>query len=336
MPWRASCCSAGAAAWPSSSTGCRRRAARCRRRGAGRPAGRAKADAPPAPPPDLEFFNGLGGFAADGREYVIVLGPGQSTPAPWINVDRQCRVRLPGRRPRAAATPGRSQQPREPAHALVERSGQRSRPARCSTCATRRRGELWRPTRAADPRRAGALHRAPRPGLQPLRARRARHRARAPAVRAARRSDQDLAPDAAQRLRPRRAACRSPPMSNGCSALARGASAPFIVTEIDAATGAMFARNPWNIDLRVARRLRRSRAAADGMDRRPARIPRPQRHARRSRRAAPATRSLSRRVGAGLDPCGALQTDDRARAGRHRRDRLLPRRGGEHGQARER
>ncbi|MCK9398000.1 MAG: phosphorylase, partial [Methylobacter sp.] len=35
---------------------------------------------------DLEFFNGLGGFADDGREYVIVLGKGQWTPAPWINV----------------------------------------------------------------------------------------------------------------------------------------------------------------------------------------------------------------------------------------------------------
>jgi cyclic beta-1,2-glucan synthetase len=38
------------------------------------------------PRPDLEFFNGLGGFANDGREYVTVLGPGQSTPAPWVNV----------------------------------------------------------------------------------------------------------------------------------------------------------------------------------------------------------------------------------------------------------
>ncbi|MGB6369130.1 MAG: glucoamylase family protein, partial [Thermoanaerobaculia bacterium] len=35
---------------------------------------------------DLEFFNGLGGFTADGREYVTVLGKGQWTPAPWINV----------------------------------------------------------------------------------------------------------------------------------------------------------------------------------------------------------------------------------------------------------
>jgi cyclic beta-1,2-glucan synthetase len=39
-----------------------------------------------APRPKLEFFNGLGGFANDGREYVTILGPGQSTPAPWLNV----------------------------------------------------------------------------------------------------------------------------------------------------------------------------------------------------------------------------------------------------------
>jgi cyclic beta-1,2-glucan synthetase len=36
--------------------------------------------------PSLEFFNGLGGFADDGREYVIVQGPRQHTPMPWINV----------------------------------------------------------------------------------------------------------------------------------------------------------------------------------------------------------------------------------------------------------
>ena len=38
------------------------------------------------PRPELEFFNGLGGFGDDGREYVTTLGPGQSTPAPWLNV----------------------------------------------------------------------------------------------------------------------------------------------------------------------------------------------------------------------------------------------------------
>jgi cellobiose phosphorylase len=37
-------------------------------------------------PRDLVFFNGLGGFTRDGREYVITLHPGQTTPAPWVNV----------------------------------------------------------------------------------------------------------------------------------------------------------------------------------------------------------------------------------------------------------
>ena len=35
---------------------------------------------------NLAFFNGLGGFAAGGREYVIVQKPGEATPAPWVNV----------------------------------------------------------------------------------------------------------------------------------------------------------------------------------------------------------------------------------------------------------
>ena len=35
---------------------------------------------------DLIFFNGLGGFTPDGREYVINTAEGQVTPAPWVNV----------------------------------------------------------------------------------------------------------------------------------------------------------------------------------------------------------------------------------------------------------
>ncbi|MBC8172028.1 MAG: hypothetical protein H7X77_10160, partial [Anaerolineae bacterium] len=42
---------------------------------------------PPLPrPTNLQFDNGWGGFSADGREYVIYLAAGQSTPAPWVNV----------------------------------------------------------------------------------------------------------------------------------------------------------------------------------------------------------------------------------------------------------
>jgi cyclic beta-1,2-glucan synthetase len=35
---------------------------------------------------DLIFFNGLGGFTPDGREYVITTAHGQAAPAPWTNV----------------------------------------------------------------------------------------------------------------------------------------------------------------------------------------------------------------------------------------------------------
>jgi len=35
---------------------------------------------------DLTFYNGLGGFTPDGREYIITTTHGQVTPAPWVNV----------------------------------------------------------------------------------------------------------------------------------------------------------------------------------------------------------------------------------------------------------
>ena len=50
------------------------------------PPARAARSASEPPQRDLAFFNGLGGFSRDGREYVIILGPGQTTPAPWVNV----------------------------------------------------------------------------------------------------------------------------------------------------------------------------------------------------------------------------------------------------------
>ena len=41
---------------------------------------------PPRSVPSLRFPNGLGGFSEDGREYLVTLEPGQVTPAPWVNV----------------------------------------------------------------------------------------------------------------------------------------------------------------------------------------------------------------------------------------------------------
>ena len=42
--------------------------------------------------PDLEFDNGIGGFSRDGREYVVTLKPGQVTPAPWVNVIANAKI----------------------------------------------------------------------------------------------------------------------------------------------------------------------------------------------------------------------------------------------------
>ncbi len=41
-----------------------------------------------ASPPsrELRYFNGIGGFSADGREYSMQIGPGSRPPAPWCNV----------------------------------------------------------------------------------------------------------------------------------------------------------------------------------------------------------------------------------------------------------
>lgn len=35
---------------------------------------------------ELKYFNDFGGFTRDGKEFVIYLGPGKQTPLPWINV----------------------------------------------------------------------------------------------------------------------------------------------------------------------------------------------------------------------------------------------------------
>lgn len=40
----------------------------------------------PMPREDLIFYNGVGGFTPDGREYVVSTGLDQTTPAPWVNV----------------------------------------------------------------------------------------------------------------------------------------------------------------------------------------------------------------------------------------------------------
>jgi cellobiose phosphorylase len=52
----------------------------------------ATVEPPTRPNKNLVFFNGHGGFTQDGREYVIQIGPGRPTPAPWSNVIANPRI----------------------------------------------------------------------------------------------------------------------------------------------------------------------------------------------------------------------------------------------------
>ncbi len=255
-------------------------------------------------PHDLEFFNGLGGFAADGREYVILLGPGQVTPAPWINV-----IANPGFGFQIAAEGGGF------TWALNSRENQLSpwsndpvtdRPGEVLYLRDEDSGELWGPT--ASPIRDHGSHYSARHGQGYSRFEHASHGI-------------DLAllvfvpmndPIKISRLKIRNISQRARKLS--VSAYVewvlgplRSTTAPFVVTTIDPGTGAMFAHNPWNTGFgsRVAFADLGGSQSGWTADRREFLG----RHGTLDKPAALTGRvPLSRRVGAGLDPCCALQT----------------------------
>ena len=96
-------------------------------------------------------------------------------------------------------------------------------------------------------------------------------------------------------------------MWSGCSGPSRTTCAPYVVTEIDPETGALLARNPWRMEFgsRVAFADLAGRQRSWSGDR-------TEFIGRNGSFALPAALAnrnpLSNRVGAGLDPCGVLQT----------------------------
>ena len=190
---------------------------------------------------------------------------------------RQPFLRLPGlgrgRRLHLVA-----QQPAKPADPLVERSGQR-RAGRGDLSARRGQRRIVGADGAADPRGRLVLCRPTRPGLQPVRACLARHLARAAAIRAGRRSDQDLPAEDHESVRASAASldhrlCRmgARPVPRRVSALRRHRDRCRDRRDVRA--------QPLEQRVRSARGVCRSRRAAALLDRRPDGIPRPQRHAR--------------------------------------------------------
>jgi cyclic beta-1,2-glucan synthetase len=116
------------------------------------PEPRTPPDEVPPPRLELEYFNGLGGFDADGEEYVVVLGERQWTPAPWINVIAQpgsaSRSPSRARRRRGRRTAARTSSRRGRTTPSAIRRGRRS------TCGTSPRARCGARRRCRSGRRA--------------------------------------------------------------------------------------------------------------------------------------------------------------------------------------
>ncbi|MCK0208665.1 glycosyl transferase [Starkeya koreensis] len=254
-------------------------------------------------PPALEFFNGLGGFDNDGREYVTILGPDQVTPAPWINVVANAgfgfQISAEGSGYSWAENSRENQLTQWTNDAVVDPVGE------AIYISDEVSGDLWSPT--AQPIRDEGIYVA-RHGFGYSRF---EHEANGIAL--------DLLhfvplgdPIKISRLkltnlsgRPRKLSVTA--YTEWVLGTSRGASAPFITTEIDERNGAMLARNRWSATFgsRVAFADLAGRQTAWTADR-------TEFFSRDGGPASPlglaGNAPLSGVTGAGLDPCAALQT----------------------------
>src|SRR5437899_492281 len=268
-----------------------------------RPAAAKPSAALAVPRTDLELWNGFGGFAADGREYVTVLGEGRWTPSPWINV---------------IANPSFGFQVSESGSgytwAVNSRENQLSAwsndpvsdpPGETIYVPDEETGDLWGPT--ALPIREEASPYVIRHGQGYTRFEHVSHGLSRELLQLVPLDDSikisrlTLTNESG---RPRRLSVTA--YVEWVLGVARGAASPFVVTEIDGETGAMFARNTWRREFgaRVAFADLGGKHSAWTADRTEflGRNGAPDRPV-----ALEARHRLSGRVGAGLDPCSALQ-----------------------------
>jgi cyclic beta-1,2-glucan synthetase len=262
-------------------------------------------------PLDLEFSNGLGGFTADGSEYAATLRDEQWTPAPWINVMANpsfgFQVSVEG----AGYT--WSMNSRE--NQLTPRSDDPvgDRPGEVLYVRDEQSGVLWSPT--ALPIREKAGHYVARHGQGYSRFEHSSHGIVLELLAYVPLDDSIKI----SRLKIKNNSLRNRRLSitayiEWVLAASREASAPFISTEIDPVTGAMFAQNPWRIEFRnrVAFADLAGRQSSWTADRK-------EFLGRNGTLEYPAALAggspLSHRVGAGLDPCCAMQTRVNLRPG---------------------
>ena len=258
----------------------------------------------PAVPDDLEFYNGLGGFCADGREYLTLLGPGQATPAPWINVIANAQFGFQV----AAEGSGFSWSLNSRENQLTPWSNDpvSDRPGEVLYVRDEETGELWGPT-AAPIREAHTAYAAWH-GQGYSRFEHDSHGIALELLVFVPLAD----PVKISRLRIRNTTQQTRRLSvtayvECVLGATRSVTAPYIVTELDDASGALLARNPWGSLSagRVAFADLRGRQDAWTCDRREFLG----RHGTLARPAALlGLAPLGKRGGAGLDPCCALQT----------------------------
>ncbi|WP_157019397.1 GH36-type glycosyl hydrolase domain-containing protein [Mesorhizobium xinjiangense] len=264
-----------------------------------RPVRLSESSAPHAPP--LEFFNELGGFDKDGREYVTILGGGAVTPAPWINVIANpgfgFQVSAEGSSYTWAENSRENQLTPWSNDPVVDPSGEMIYVRDEETL------ELWSPT--AQPIRGSGTY-VSRHGFGYSRFEHEAYGIALDLLQYVPLSD----PIKISRLtlrnlsgRPRRLSVTS--YAELVLGTSRSATAPFLVTQIDEATGAMLARNPWSINSSggIAFADLGGRQTAWTADRAEflGRYGDPS-----APRALAAVEPLSGITGAGLDPCVAL------------------------------
>jgi cyclic beta-1,2-glucan synthetase len=256
------------------------------------------------PDPGVEFFNGLGGFAEDGKEYVTILGPGQSTPAPWINV-----VANPEFGFQVSAEGGGyawSLNSRE--HQLTPWSNDAvtDKPGQAFFIRDEDTGEVWSPT--ALPIRDETATYVARHGWGYSRFDHSAHGIDAQLLEFVPLAD----PIKISRLTLRNTTRQTRRISvtgyvEWVLGASRSAAAPFVSTRMDPESRAMLASNPWNPAFggRVAFAAFAGDLAHWTGDRR-------EFIGRNGALARPAGLAryvvLSGRTGSGLDPCAALQT----------------------------
>ena len=260
---------------------------------------------------ELEFFNGLGGFAAEGREYVTILGEGQWTPAPWINVIANPLFGFQVSESGSGYT--WSLNSRENQLTPWSNDPVSDPPGETLYVRDEDSGELWGPT--VLPIREEAWPYIARHGQGYSRFEHTSHGISLDLLQFVPLDD----PIKISRLTLENHSGRSRRLSvtayvEWVLGAARNTSAPFVVTEIDAETGAMLARNAWNSEFagRVAFADLSGRQTAWTGDRteflgRNGTLDHPA--------ALERGDSLSGKAGGGLDPCGALQAIVELRAG---------------------